>query len=144
VGLIRGEWLFTTSTPPGLKEIAEAFAARTGLEVRCDDDTDPGWLDIPLLNESLFDLEYHPPDRVVLHSFIPAHPYLWTQLDKVMIGLGATASSDPCAWTPDALSDSLDRPWATLTRKQRFALRRRAIGGWRPFDFLLRNGGGKP
>ena len=115
MGLIRGEWIFTTSTPPGLKEIAEALVARTGLEVRCDSDADPCWLDIPLLKQRLFDLD-HFPDRVVVHSFIPAHPYLWAQLGKVMIGFGATASSDPCAREPDSQSAGLDQPWAKLTK----------------------------
>lgn len=142
MGLIGDEWFFPTSAPPGFKEIAEALAARTGLEVLCEDDPDPCWLDVPLLKERLLRMDPHP-DRVVVHGFFPPNPYLWTQLDKVMTGLGATASRYPGNWTPDADIVDLDRPWAELSRGQRFALRRGQIYGWRPFDFLLRNGGGK-
>lgn len=142
MGLIRGEWHFTDTTPPSLEEIAEALAARTGLEVHWDRDNDPFWLEVPLLRERLLEPERHP-DRILIHSFIPAHPYVWIQLHKVMAGFGATALNDPYYWAPDPATVNLDLPWAELNKWQRFALRGRSIAGWRPFDFLLRTGGGR-
>lgn len=135
MGVIRGEWLFAKSTPPSIDAIVTRLQKQTGLLIECNRHTLS--VAIPLLKESLFDWEYHP-DRLVVHGFIPAHPYLWTQLNNVIINLGATASSDPIAWKPLPDSALLSRPWSSLSPTQRFIFRLPALGPWRPFDFLTR------
>lgn len=135
MGAIRGEWLFPDSAAPSMEEVAQALQKRTGLEVLCCNDADGVLFELPLLRESLFDWEHHA-DRIVLHSFIPAHPYLWPQLDKVMRSFGARTTKDPIAWKPDQPNPNLDKAWSELSTRQRMVLRLRPIGAWRPLDWL--------
>lgn len=118
-----------------MEDVAEAFRMRTGLKVLCRTDADADLFELPLLKESLFGWEHYA-DRIVLHSFVPAHPYLWTQLDKVMRSFGASTTTDPTAWKADPPSPGLDKAWSELSATQRLILRLRPIGPWRPLDWL--------
>lgn len=136
MGLVRGEWLFHAAPAPGIGEIAAALEERIGLAVSWGDRAEEDFLEVPLLRQRLFEWEVHA-DRIIVHGFIPAHPYLWTQFDNVMTGLGATRSNDPIAWQPDASSSFLSGSWSSLTTVQRLVLRVPAVVGWRPFDKLI-------
>lgn len=137
MGVIVGEWVFPDRSAPGLDEIADALRARTGLTVDCTHNSDGqlDYLDMPLIKESLFEWQRQE-DRIQVHSFVPAHPYLWLQLDAVMHGFGGRISDSTIAWRPETPTPALDRPWSELTRRQRFILRLPSVFAARPLDFL--------
>ena len=142
MGVIHGEWVFDASGAPSPESVVDALRGRSGLAISCTygDDGSMGRVDMPQIRESLFGWT-HDSDRLSVRSFIPAHPYLWTQLHAVMAELGGRVSETPYAWRPDADDGKLDRPWLELSRRQRFVLGMPTIGAWRPFDFLAQRQG---
>lgn len=142
MGVIHGEWTFDTLDAPSPENVVEALRDRSGLEISCTygDDGSLGRVDMPQIRESLFGWT-HAPDRLSVRSFIPAHPYLWTQLQAVMTELGGRISETTYAWRPETHDSRLDRPWLELSRRQRFVLAMPTIGAWRPFDFLAQRQG---
>lgn len=142
MGVIFGEWRFPQGDAPSPNAIADALSARTGLAVDRSRDADGNLeaVDLPLFKESLFDWQVEA-DRIQVHSFIPAHPYLWAQLNNVMADFGGEISDAPHAWRPGSASDVLNRHWSELSKRQRFILRLPTIGSWRPLDFLAERDG---
>lgn len=136
MGVVHGEWVFPHEAPAP-DAVVEGLRLRTGLAITCTSDAD-GQLehaDIPVIRESLFDWE-HGDGRVAVHSFGPAHPYLWAQLDAVMTDLGGQIGPSGNAWRPDSGNAALAQPWSALSKRQRFVLGLPTIGSWRPLDFL--------
>lgn len=142
MGVILGEWVFPDRGAPALEAVIDGLKARTGLEIDCvhGDDGVLARTEIPLIKERLFGWDPQP-DRISVHSFIPAHPYLWAQLNTVMTDLGGRIGDSPAAWRPDTSSPAFTRPWAELSGRQRLVLRLPTIGAWRPLDFLAEHDG---
>ena len=136
MGLIVGVWVFPSAPVPGIGTIAAALARATGLEVRQEGAGDEAALLLPTLGERLFDWR-NDGAEVAVHSFIPAHPYLWEALDAVMTSLGGRVGEEVHLWRPDPAHVGLRRPWAELTAAQRAILRIPTAGAWRPLDRLL-------
>ncbi len=137
MGVIYGEWVFPNGDAPSPDAVVDALGEQTGLviERRREDDGSLARADLPMIKESLFGWDRQS-DRISVHSFIPAHPYLWAQLNTVMTDLGGRISDAPHAWRPESPGDSLNRRWSELSKRQRFILRLPTIGAWRPLDFL--------
>ena len=142
MGVIHGEWTFDPSAAPSPESVVKALRDRSGLAISCayGDDGSLGRVEIPQIRESLFGWT-HAPGRLSVRSFIPAHPYLWTQLNAVMTEMGGRISETPYAWKPEPGDSLLDRPWQELSSRQRFVLGMPTIGAWRPFDFLAQRQG---
>ena len=141
MGLVQGEWTFADSAAPPLEAVLEALRSRTGLAVVRDGSTESDWVELPLLRASLLEWQ-RDPGRIEVRGFIPPHPYLWVQLNEAMASLGGTPSRNTRAFLADFPAPALRRPWAELTRVQRFALRLGPIWGGRPLDrFAFRNDG---
>jgi hypothetical protein len=134
VGIIVGTWHFgeTQSDLPG---------AATGLRVEQRED---GTLRIPKLGrltflvagEELFDWAFND-HTVSVHAGIPAHPYLWENLDAVMRAAGRRRDTDVCVWQPNPAHARLRTRWDTLSPRDRFLLAMPSLWGGRPFDRLL-------
>ena len=137
MGVIHGEWVFPNGEVPSPDAVADALADRTGLVIERmrDDDGSLARVDLPMIKESLFGWDRRS-DRLSLHSFIPAHPYLWSQLNSVMTALGGRISDAPHAWRPESRGDGFNRRWSELSKRQQFILRLPTIGAWRPLDFM--------
>jgi hypothetical protein len=149
VGVIVGTWYFseTQGDLPGDKSSAIAtighrLQAVTGLQVErpCGTNT----LHIPTLGrltfltagEELFDWVFN--DRAVTaHSFIPAHPYLWENLDAVMTAAGGRRNTDACVWQSNPAHARLRTRRDTLSPRDRFLLAMPSLLGARAFDRLL-------
>ena len=138
MGVIYGEWRFPVDEAPSLDTLIETLRRRSGLRVNCTYDDDGTLLqaDLPLIRESLI-LLYREPSQITLHSFIPAHPYLWAQVHAAMTELGGQIDEKAQAWRPRTDNPVLERHWSELTWQQRFLLRIPTVGAWRPFDSLL-------
>lgn len=141
MGSIRGEWVFSDGMAPSLESVIEAMSAQMGLEVTAtrDDDGNLVRADVPVINEILFAWDRQP-DRILVFSLLPGHPYLWAQLNAVMEGAGGRLSDRVSAWRRELDTSALERPWAKLSGRQRFILRLPTIGPWRPLDFLAQRG----
>ena len=137
MGSIRGEWVFPDGATPSLETVIEALGSRMGLAVTSIHD-DEGTLlraDVPVINEMLFAWERQP-ERILVFSLLPGHPYLWAQLNAVMVDSGGKLSDTVSAWRPELDTGALERPWSKLSGRQRFILQLPTIGSWRPLDFL--------
>jgi hypothetical protein len=127
MGIIVGIWHFgeTQGNLPGDKSsaiaaIAVRLQAATGLRVEQHKD---GTLRISKLGtgEELFDWVFN--DRTVtVHSGIPAHPYLWENLDAVMTAAGGRRDTRLYVWQPNAAHIRLRTRWDTLSLRDRFLL----------------------
>ena len=142
MGSIRGEWVFPDGAVPTLDDIVEALGVRMGLAVKAthDDDGTLVRADVPVINEFLFGWD-RKPDRILVHSLLPGHPYVWAQLNAVMEDSGGRISDTVSAWRPELDTSALERPWSELSGRQRLVLRLPTIGAWRPLDFLAQRGG---
>ena len=138
MGIIYGEWCFPTDETPALDAVIDALRRRSGLAVNCTYDDDGTLLcaDLPLIRESLI-LWNRESGRITLHSFIPAHPFLWVQVNAAMTELGGHIGEQAHAWRPETDNPVLERHWSELTWRQRFLLRIPTVGAWRPLDSLL-------
>jgi hypothetical protein len=141
MGLIYGEWRFPGATPPAPAAIARALGEATGLDVRLETQGADAAVVIvvPLLGQRLFKWRIDG-DLLAVHGFVPAHPYLWENLDAVLRGLGGVPGPEEHAWRPDARHAGLRRPWQALGAAPRLLLRLPTIGAWRPQDGLLTGG----
>jgi len=138
VGVVRGRWIFAgRSEPPSSATIATELAKATGLVVVNHDarqERDER-IDVATINESLFDMERDTAvATLTISSFIPVHPYLWENLDRVLSELGGCVESGATLWRPSPRFKNLRRPWDALTSRQRFLLRVPTIGGSRWSD----------
>jgi hypothetical protein len=147
MGIIVGTWHFgeTQGDLPGdrssaVAAIAVRLQAATGLRVEQRED---GTLRIPTgrltfltPGEELFDWAFND-HTVTVHSGIPAHPYLWENLDAVMMAAGGRRDSDVCVWQPNPTHARLRTCWDTLSPRDRFLLAIPSLWGVRPFDRLL-------
>jgi hypothetical protein len=86
-----------------------------------------------MLGESLFDIEWVG-GEVTFYSAVPAHPYLWENLDRVLVALGGRQMSDETYWRPDARFRRLRKPWDELSGLQKWLLRFPTIGVSRLLD----------
>jgi hypothetical protein len=148
VGIVVGTWHFgeTQSDLRGdesaaVTAIAGRLQAVTGLRVKQHED---GTLRVPTLGrltfltpgEELFGWTFN--DRTVtVYSRIPAHPYLWENLDAVMTAAGARRDTDVCVWQPNPAHARLRTRWDTLSPRDRFLLAMPSLWGVRPFDRVL-------
>jgi hypothetical protein len=137
VGIIVGRWHFgegdlPDDEPSAMAAIAGRLQAATGLLVEQKDTT----LWIPALRQELSGWEFN--DRTVtVYGLIPAHPYLWENLDMVMTAAGARRDTDDYVWHPDPTHASLRTRWDALSLRDRFLLALPSVWGERPFDRLL-------
>jgi hypothetical protein len=139
VAVVRGRWVFAgNSTPPLSATIATELSRITGLRVVNRDSANQRdeWIDVGTIDESLFDLE-RDAATLALSSFVPAHPYLWENLDRVLSGLGGCVQSGAGLWQPTPTFERLRGPWDTLTSRQRVLLRFPTIGAARWLDRFL-------
>lgn len=134
MGLTVGIWRFPDRDPPGIGEVRQALEAATGLPVELS--PDGRVLDLPSLRQVLLGWEYEA-DALTLHGYIPAHPYLWENLDRVMTTLGGICSADPISWRPRAGDAFLRRRWDALSRRDHWLLRRGPLLASRPWDRFL-------
>lgn len=114
--LTVGMWCFPDRDPPGIGEVRQALEAATGLPA--EPSADGKVLDLPSLREALRGWEYEA-NALTLHGSIPAHPYLWESLDRVMTALGGLCGADPISWRPRAEGAVLRRRWDALSRRDR-------------------------
>ncbi len=129
MALITGDWRFPTGTaPPSLPEAAERLGRAMGLAVLVEGSGREAGLHIPMLRERLFDWRAEP-GRLRLHSFAPAHPFLWVHLDAVLAEAGAAPRGPANA--------RLRRPWSALSGRERLILRLPSLLLARPFDRFL-------
>lgn len=135
MALVVGDWVFSTGETPDLQSICGDLVARTQLSVSAEGEGASAVLSVPKLGERLFDWRIGD-GRLTVHAFGPPHPYLWENLDAVLVALGGQVGGNPVAWRPDPADAALRRPWPSLTRRQRTLLRIPTIGAWRPLDRL--------
>lgn len=110
MGVVVGDWRFADRRPPTLSAVASALQAATGLEVSVTDDGE--LLEIVLLRLRLFD-PYVEEHLFSIRSLDP-HPYLWENLDRVMIGFGGVCDAAPRRWRPDPADAALRSRWDAL------------------------------
>ena len=136
MGVIAGSWSFGDARTfgrgaPDLPTIGRDLEAATGLEVEVSHK-----LRIPRLREQLFDWAFDGA-TVHVHSFIPAHPYVWENLDRVMQAAGGDRQMDGHLWQPTPGHARLRRPFRGLSATDRAILGLPTILGLRPLDGLL-------
>lgn len=136
MALVIGEWRFQSGAVPDLPAIADALRRAMRLEVTEEGAGREAALFVPKLGERLFDWQLEP-DRIAVHSFAPAHPYLWEHLDAVLGAAGGRIGEAAQFWRPDPARATLRRPWPELTLRERFLLRLPTIAASRPHDRLL-------
>ena len=137
MGVVVGEWTFSTGTTPTPEDVVMQLRERTGLSIDCIQDATGKLesIEIALIKESLFDWDAQP-DRLSVRSFVPPHPYLWTHLNIVMIEMGGKLSNAKYVWQPKPQFETLNRRWSELSKFQRFILSLPTINSWRPLDRL--------
>lgn len=136
MGLVVGKWRFESSDRiPSTEALATALANATRLQVthQVDDGEQHTRIDIPILGEALFDIE-RAGAEVTFYSHIPAHPYLWENLDRVLVALGGQRLSDETCWHPDERFRHVRKPWDELGAAQKWLLRFPTIGASRLLD----------
>lgn len=143
MGIIVGSWFHvgTVRPPHGddqsrLNTIARHLRAATGLQI---EETPAGALRFPMLHEELFDWVFGE-DAVTVHSFLPAHPYLWENLDAVMTAMGGVRDTETPLWRPNPAHEWLRTRWQALSRRDRRVLSIPSVLAARPFDRLLSSG----
>lgn len=135
--MLTGIWFFADRPIPDLDAVMETLGRRMGLAVESTHDDDGALLraDVPMIRELLMFWDPRP-DRIEVHCPMPGHPFLWVHLNAVMEDFGGRIADTASPWRSELDKRPLDRPWAELTRHQRFILRLPTIGRWRPLDFL--------
>jgi hypothetical protein len=133
MGVIVATWSFADCAPD-LAKVWRGLTTVTGLTIE-QDSADS--LRIPELRESLFDWVFTGPN-VTVHGFVPAHPYVWENLDAVMTAAGGKLVHADHLWRPNAAHARLRKPWRELSGRDRALLRLPSLAGWRPFDRYLR------
>jgi hypothetical protein len=138
MGIITGTWLFPSYFHPKGEQITSGTIAQrlheaTGLRIELQAD---GGLRFPLLREKLFDWEFGE-RSITVYGYVPAHPYLWENLDAVMILLGGARDHAIYKWKPNPSHTRLRTRWNTLRPRDRFILMTPSIVGTRPFDGML-------
>ena len=136
MGLVIGKWQFADrDAVPSTEALATALAEATKLHVthQLDDGAGHERIEIPLLGESLFDIE-RAEGEMTFYSHIPAHPYLWENLDRVLVALGAQRRPDATRWRPDARFRQVRRASDELSAPQRWLLRLPTVGASRLLD----------
>ena len=136
MGLVVGDWVFPTGEAPDLPTIVAGLQASTGLVVVAEGTGASTMVSIPKVGERLFDWRIEH-DRVAVHGFGPAHPYVWENLDAVLRAMGGHVSDTLTAWRPNPSLAELRRPWLSLTRRQRTLLKIPTMGALRPLDRFL-------
>ena len=143
MALVIGEWDFPAGAAPSLPVIANVLRRNTGLEVAEKGPARDTVLTVTKLGESLFDWRIDP-DRITVHGFAPAHPFLWQHLHAALGGFGGVPSGRPEIWRPDPAQRLLRQPWKALPRRERLILRLPSIAAARPLDRLLRRSTAQP
>lgn len=136
MGLVVGKWQFESRAQvPSTEAIATALAEATKLQVthQLEDGAHHERIEIPILGESLFDIE-RAEGEMTFYSHVPAHPYLWENLDRVLVALGGERRSDATCWRPDDRFRQVRRPWDELSAAQKWLLRFPTIGASRLLD----------
>jgi hypothetical protein len=73
-----------------------------------------------------------------VYGYVPAHPYVWENLDAVMTSFGGERDDDAGhKWQPNPAHARLRTKWSALPPRDRFILAMPSIIGARPFDGLL-------
>lgn len=138
MGLVVGKWQFENREQvPSAEALANALAEATKLHVTHQlEHGARERIEIPLLRESLFDIE-RAEGEMTFYSHIPAHPYLWENLDRVLVALGGQRRLDATCWRPDDRFRQVRRPWDELSARQRWLLRLPTFGASRFLDRLV-------
>jgi hypothetical protein len=119
---------------PEVKVIADTLATAMDIEVLCiDSEEGSPFIDIPVIGESLCDVEYSESD-ITIYTHMPAHPYLWENLDRTMSELGGNLVAGETYWRPRQRFHHLRMPWPQLTILQKFILKMPALGASRVLD----------
>lgn len=135
MGLVVGKWHFEPGLPmPKVEAIADTLALVMGIDVLCiDSEEETRYIDIPVIGESLFDVEYGEND-ITLYTHMPAHPYLWENLDCAMSELGGKLVAGETYWQPQQRFNHLRRSWSQLSILQKLLLKMPAFGASRMLD----------
>ncbi len=131
-----GEWVFPSVITPDLSAIADGLRRSMLIDVIVEGEHEDAVLFVPKLGERLFDWRITS-EQISVQSFVPAHPYLWEQLDAILVEAGGRPGGNAIAWRPEPARASLRRPWKLLTLRERLILRTPAFAAARPFDRLL-------
>jgi hypothetical protein len=78
-------------------------------------------------------MEYRDTD-ITIYGYMPAHPYLWENLDCVLSNVGGKCVRGEIYWQPQVQFHHLRKPWPTLTPLQKFFLKMPPLGVSRIFD----------
>lgn len=135
MGLVVGKWHFEPGLPmPKVEAIADTLAILMGIDVLCiDSEEETRYIDIPVIGESLCDVEYSESD-IAIYTHMPAHPYLWENLDCAMSELGGKLVAGETYWQPQKRFHHLRRSWPQLSILQKLLLKVPALGASRVFD----------
>jgi hypothetical protein len=138
MGIITNTWVLPSSFPPRDEPLTPAAIAQrlrtaTGLEIIIDIH---GGLRFPAIREKLFDWELGE-RSITVYGYAPAHPYLWENLDAVMMSLGGERDNAAYRWKPNPAHARLRTRWNALSPHDRVILTIPSIIGMRPFDGLL-------
>jgi hypothetical protein len=136
MGLVYGEWIFENADPPAVKHIASDFESQTGLKTDYIESDDSVEIIIPLLKERLFNWEYKN-GKLSTNCLIPENPYIWGNLNRIILKYGGSISDNPIAWKPSRDSQIFHKRWSDISKSQQFIIKHLAFGPWRPFDDFL-------
>ena len=136
MAVIVGQWAFDSGSVPSLKDIADHLRSTTQLEVREENAELGQALVFPKFKYELFRWEFRP-GMITVQSLGCPHPYVWENLDQVMIKKGGIVSDAVYCWRPQREHAALRQPWMSLAWCERAILRCPIIGVDRPFDGLL-------
>jgi hypothetical protein len=138
MGITISTWLLPSSFHPRGDRITSAVIAQrlravTGLQIETQKD---GGLRFPDIREKLFDWEIEE-HSITVYGYTPAHPYLWENLDAIMVSLGGKRDDVPYKWKPDPAYLRLRTRWNALPALDRLILRMPSLIGTRPLDGML-------
>lgn len=136
MGIVVGNWHFPDGLPPNFRTIADALHEATGLEARLTHDG----LRLELLPLHVGVFEPHTEDHLFsVRGFLPPHPYLWENLDRVLNGFGGICQTDDLIhWQPNPADAALRTEWKNLSPRDRRLLRLPPFGvATRLFDRFL-------
>jgi hypothetical protein len=123
MGLTRASWSFRGRTP-AIEEIVARLRLSTGLPLPLTFDGTDIVVSFDPLNERLFEWEVGE-YSITSHGFVPAHPYVWSHLNRAMVALGGRLDDARPGWRPQPRYSKfhLEVPWQSLTRAERLVLR---------------------
>ena len=136
MGVVGAKWSFAgNSAPPAIATLAGELAKVTGLNVTWRDASEQftARIDVATIDQSLLLIDREA-DSLMLHGFVPAHPYLWENVDRVLTQLGGVREVGEIFWQPEERFHHLRRAWAELSRRQQFLLSLPTVGAWRWLD----------